>query len=120
MAFGSASVLLHGEAGMRNRRRAMLYISNGYDFERGRSLSALFSRAAHQAQVKVFAVNAGALAVKPMNDPRVDPNFWKQVVASRRQTLRAIAEATGGSAFLDDVDVAGAASRLRAAVLNVQ
>jgi VWFA-related protein len=116
LTFSAAATLL---VTVPERRRAMLYISNGYDSERGRALGSLFSRAARQAQVMIFAVNAGSLG-PPRDGTGVDAEVWKQMVASRRQTLRTISEPTGGSAFLDDVDVAGAASRLRAAVLTVR
>ena len=121
MTFSSASALLETVAGMGDRRGAMLYISNGYHSERGRALTSLLARAAQQAQVMIFAVNAGALAgAVPMDTSGVDAEFWKGVVASRRETLRAIAEPTGGSALLDDVDAAGTVSRVRAAVLTVK
>jgi len=114
LTFSSAATLLDT---VPERRRAVLYISNGYDSERGRTFASLFSRAAQQAQVQVFAVNAsGLLDAAPMYDPRVDADLWKQMVASRRQSLRAIAEPTGGSAFLDDVYAAQTMSRIRAAV----
>ena len=114
LTFSSAATLLDT---VPQRRRAMLYISNGYDSERGRTLASLFSRAAQQAQVTVFAVNAsGLLDVAPMKDPRVDADLWKQMIASRRQSLRAIAEPTGGSAFLDDVYAAPTMSRIRESV----
>ena len=59
--FATASTLLEGTPGTSDRRRAMLYISNGYDTQRGRALASVFSRAAQQAQVVVFTVNAAAL-----------------------------------------------------------
>jgi hypothetical protein len=116
MTFSTASSLIEAGTALRERRRAMLYISNGYETEHGRALASLFSRAAQQAQLMVFAVNASALMGRPMVDPGVDADLWKQVMASRRHTLIAIAESTGGVAFLDDVDAAGATSRVRAAV----
>jgi hypothetical protein len=116
ITFSTAATLLETGAEARDRQRAMLYISNGYESERSRALATMFARAAQQAQVMVFAVNAGALAVKPMNDPRVDADSWKQMVAARRATPRSIAEPTGGSAFVDDVNVADTMSRIRTAV----
>ena len=84
----------------------MLYISNGYDAERGRALASLFGRAARQANLIVVAVNAAGIPGSvPMHDSRVEPEVWKEIVAARRESLRAIAEPTGGFALLDDVDV---------------
>ena len=117
--FSAAATLLEVAPSTPDRRRVLLYISNGYESERGRALASLFARAAQQAQVMVFAVNAAALG-PPRDGAGVDADVWKQVVASRHQTLRAIAEATGGSAFLDEADVAGAVPRIRAAVHAVK
>jgi hypothetical protein len=50
------------------------------------------------------------------DDSRVDAKVWTQIVASQRQSLRVIAEPTGGFAMLDDVDFADATSRIRTAV----
>lgn len=116
--FSTASLLLDSVPAAPDRRLAMLYFTNGYDSERGRALASLFARAAQQAHVIVFTVNASAFrGSAPRVDGRVDAEVWKQVIASRRQSLRAIAEPTGGIAFLDDVDGAGVLSRTRAAVL---
>ena len=59
---------------------------------------------------------AGIPGSVPMHDSRVDPEVWMEIVASRRESLRAIAEPTGGFALLDDVDFADALARFRAAV----
>jgi hypothetical protein len=117
MTFATASTLLESVPASPDRRRALLYISNGYDAERGRALASLFARAAQQAHVIVVAVNASGIPGSvPMHENRVDPEVWKEIIASRRQSLRALAEPTGGFALLDDVDFADAMSRIRAAV----
>jgi VWFA-related protein len=113
--FSAAATLLESAPATQDRRRVMLYISNGYETQRGRALASLFARAAQQAHVVVFTVNASALG-PPIDDRRVATDLWTQIVTSRHQTLRAIAESTGGSAFLDSVDVAGTVSRIRTAV----
>ena len=63
--------------------------------------------------VIVFAMNAGGLPGSQADHGSVDPEFWKELATSRRQSLRMIAEPTGGFAVLDDVDFAGAMSRIR-------
>jgi hypothetical protein len=93
----------------------MLYISNGYDTERGLALAPLLAHAAQQAKVIVFAVNAAGIPGS-VDVSRVDPEVWKEIVASRRQSLRAIAGRTGSVALLDDADFADAMSRIRTAV----
>jgi hypothetical protein len=119
VTFATASTLLESVPASPDRRRAMLYISNGYDAEHGRALASLFARAARWANVIVVAVNAAGLPGS-VDVSRVDPEVWKQVVASRRESLRAIAEPTGGVALLDDADFADALSRIRSAVLTLR
>ncbi len=117
LTFSTASTLLDSVPASPERRVAMLVISNGYETARGRALAALFSRAARQAQVIVVAVNAAGIPGSvTIDDSRIDPKVWKPIVASRRESLRAIAEGTGGFALLDGVDFADAMSRIRAAV----
>jgi hypothetical protein len=84
-----------------------------YGCERGRALASLLG-AAHVIVVNVNA--AGIPGSVKMHDSRVDPEVWKEIVASRRQSLRALAEPTGGFALLDDVDFADALPRIRATV----
>jgi hypothetical protein len=116
MTFSAASKLLDTVPASPDQRRAMLYISNGYDFERGHARASGFSRAAQRASVIVFALNAGGLPGSLAIDGRVDAAFWKQVVVTRRQSLRSIAAPTGGFALLHEMDFADAMSRIRAAV----
>ena len=117
LTFSTASNLLDIVPVLPDRRGAMLSSGNGYETERGHALASLFSRAARQAHVIVFAVNAAGIPGSvPMNDNRIDAEVWKQVVASRRQSLRAVAEPGEGFALLDETDFAGAMSRIRAEV----
>ena len=93
------------------------------DFDRefwsGTSLNDLFAGAAQKEQVIVFAVNATGLA-GTAPDARGAAEAPEPIVAARRQSLRALTEETGGFALLDDVDVAEAMSRIRAAVLAIK
>jgi hypothetical protein len=117
VALSEASTLLDSVPSVPDRRRVMLYISNGYESARGRALATLFAHAAQQANVIIFAVNANGVPGSVVLDSRGDAELWKQVVASRRQSLQVIADGTGGFAFLDPADFADATSRIRAAVL---
>ena len=113
ITFSAASGLLGDVPAPPGRRRAMLYISNGYETERGRVRASAFSRAARRAGVIVFAMNVrGATGSQAINND-VDVAFSPRVEASRRWSLRAIAEPTGGFAVLDEMDFAGAMSRIR-------
>ena len=117
LALSEASTLLDSVPSVPDRRRVMLYISNGYESEPSRALASLFAHAAQQANVIIFAVNANGVPGSVVLDSRGDAELWKQVVASRRQSLQVIADGTGGFALLDPADFADATSRIRAAVL---
>ena len=118
-AFTAATELLGNVPASPERRRVMLYISNGYEPERGHASATSFAAAAQRADVSVFAMNAAALPSQLAANAGVNPTFWKQVEDSRRQTLRAIADPTGGFALLDDVDFADAMPRVRAAATRI-
>ena len=113
LTFSAASELLGSEPASPGGRRALLYVSNGYDSQPGRARASDFSAAARRANVIVFAMNASGLPGGQADHGSVDPEFWKELATSRRQSLRMIAEPTGGFAVLDDVDFAGAMSRIR-------
>ena len=117
LTVAAAAELLGTVPASQNGRRVMLYVSNGYDFESGRTRAADLSAAARQANVVVFTMNAGGLpGSQPPNGGGGDRAFWEDVVASRRQSLRTIAEPTGGFALLDDVDFSDASTRIRASL----
>ena len=114
LTFSAVSELLASVPASPNRRRVLLYISNGYDFDPGRARAADFSAAARRANVIVFAMNAGGLPGSQASYGSIDAAFWNDLAGSRRQSLRMIADPTGGFAVLDDVDFADAMSRVRA------
>ena len=113
LTFSAASELLDNVPASPSRRRVLVYVSNGYDFEPGRARASDFSAVARRTNVIVFAMNAGGLPGSRVDNSSVDPAFWIAVAASRHQSLRMIAEPTGGFAVLDDAGFAGALSRIR-------
>lgn len=111
IAFSAATDLLSNVPVSPQRRRVLLYISNGYDSERASARAFSFSGAARRGNVLVFAMNAGGLASKMAENVGGDD--------SRRHSLRAIAEPTGGFALLDALDFADAMPRIRAAATAI-
>ncbi len=107
IAFSAATDLLGNVPVSPHRRRVLLYISNGYDSERASARAFSFSGAARRGNVIVFAMNAAGLPSKLVQNTGVDE--------PRRQSLRGIAEPTGGFALLDSVDFADPMPRIRAA-----
>jgi hypothetical protein len=116
MAFDAASELIVSVPASKNRRRIMLYVSNGYDFAAGSARAADFSAAARRANVLVFAMNASGLPGSQAASGSIDAESWKDIVTARRQSLRAISEPTGGFALLEDTDYADAMARIRGAL----
>ena len=116
LTVSAASELLGTVPASPNRRRVLLYISNGFDFDTGRARATEVSAAARRANVVVFAMNADGLPGSQAPSSGVDAAFWEDVAASRRQSLRTIAEPTGGFALLDEGDFTDAMSRIRASL----
>jgi hypothetical protein len=114
LTFSAASMLLDSVPPSPDHRVVMIYISNGYESEPGRALASLFASAARQAHVTICAVNAAGFG--SVEDRRVDPAFWKQVLTARRQSLRALGDGTDGFTLLGYTDAADAMSRLRVAL----
>jgi hypothetical protein len=115
----------------RSRRKALLYVSNGYAFApprygapatdprsvRGQAMTleevrhrfSALTRQARRAGVRVFALDPRRL---PVTGPPVDRPEWDRYVATMRETLRAISDQTRGLALLDIQDPVEAANRI--------
>jgi VWFA-related protein len=85
-----------------NRLRALLYISNGYTVDASAQLSEL-TRTARRSNVTIFAIDPRGLPGASLADERSP---------ATQDSLRAIAEPTGGFALLDETDVPAAMARI--------
>lgn len=80
-------------------RKAIVFISNGYDVE---SHAALADRARHVARragesdINVFAVDARRFDPLPLPDARLDNSAWHRYQTASLQSLKLIVEGTGG------------------------
>jgi hypothetical protein len=107
LALGAASEMIENVPA-RNRRRAMVYVSNGYSADVSARLPAL-TRAARRANVTMFAIDPRSLPGSPLANERS---------AATQNSLRAIVESTHGFALLHENDFAGGMMRMRRAILG--
>ena len=91
----------------RNRRRALVYVSNGYTTDVSAPLSAL-TGLARRSNITIFAMNPRGLPGSPLANERSPAS---------QSSLRALVEPTRGFALLDDKDYADGMIRIRRAML---
>jgi VWFA-related protein len=151
VAFSTAYDLVRNLEKVQNRRKALIYVSNGYDFnpfpearaggglfgqrndqgEEGdlfqyerqgqqfadadlaRELSDL-TRAANRANVSMYTIDPRGLVGGPDLDENVDPVEYANYVRKSQDSLRVIAEETGGLAVVNQNDFDKALKRIDA------
>jgi VWFA-related protein len=170
VAFSSAADLLDSLAKVHNRRKALIYVSNGYDFnpfEKSRSGQAEFfenrfgtqantsasnttdpetgattgstndnvdpsrtgtrfadadlvreladlTRAANRANATIYAIDPRGLVGMPDLDDNVDPVEFQEYLSNSINSLRVLAEQTGGIAVVNQNDFDKALKRIDA------
>jgi VWFA-related protein len=151
VAFSTAYDLVRNLEKVQNRRKALIYVSNGYDFnpfpearaggglfgqrndqgEEGdlfqyerqgqqfadadlaRELSDL-TRAANRANVSMYTIDPRGLVGGPDLDENVDPVEYANYIRKSQDSLRVIAEETGGLAVVNQNDFDKALKRIDA------
>ncbi len=154
-AFSTAYDILKKLETVHNRRKAFIYVSNGYDFnpfsqtraqqegERNRIFSgsgaddgnytdpfanqnnrfgeadlvrelAELTRAANRANTTFYTIDPRGLIGMPDLDENVDANDWNNYVRTSQDSLRVIAEQTGGIAVVNQNDFDKALKRIDA------
>ena len=145
VAFSTAYDLMHGLAAFHDRRKALIYVSNGYDLnpfadarekqEQQKSLASdidpfrkqsTFSeadlaaqlseltRAAVRANVEIYTIDPRGLTAGPDISQPIDTVSYQRYVANTQDTLRVLAEQTGGLAVVNHNDVDRALDRIDA------
>ena len=141
VAFSTARDILRGLEDVRDRRKAFVYVSNGYDFDPfpdararqeaarnpsperadqandpARRKSAPFAfadlagelaeliRAANRANASLHTIDPRGLVAGPDIDEKVDMAEWNTHVRTTQETLRTLAEQTGGIALVNQND----------------
>jgi VWFA-related protein len=139
VAFSTANDILTRLAAVHNRRKAFIYISNGYDFNpfpkgraeywnethaipgeaadpfarQGNEFSeadlvmdlAELTRTANRANVSIYTIDPRGLPAGPDIDERVDSTDWHANIRTTQDTLRVLAEQTGGIAAVNRNDL---------------
>ena len=170
VAFASAAEMLENLAKIHNRRKALIYVSNGYDFnpfEKSRSGQAEFfenrfgtqsnpnaggnvdgttdsnynnssdindpsrsgakfadadlvrelaelTRAANRANATIYTIDPRGLVGMPDLDDNVDPVEFQEYLSNSINSLRVLAEQTGGIAVVNQNDFEKALKRIDA------
>lgn len=98
------------------RRRAMLYISNGYEVERATSRLAVLTGAARRANARIFAIDPRAIPGAAVRQASVEGAAAERHWSATHTSLHAVAQRTGGFAARDQFDVAQVMARIASAV----
>jgi VWFA-related protein len=156
VAFSTAYDMLKGLEQVHNRRKAFVYISNGYDFnpfadsrqkvnnERFQKLSqtgedgtsgdtnpfatsgnrfaeadliselAELTRQANRANATLYTIDPRGLVGGPDLDEKIDMVEWQNYVTASQNSLRTLAELTGGIAVVNSNDFGKALKRIDA------
>jgi VWFA-related protein len=153
VAFSTAYDLMKNMEQVQNRRKAVIYVSNGYDFnpfpearsgqatipgttvnqmaaqgytdpftnqsnefadaDLARELSEL-TRAANRANVSFYTIDPRGLVGGPDLDENIDPVAYQNMVRKTQDSLRVIADETGGYAVVNQNDFDKALKRIDA------
>jgi VWFA-related protein len=152
VAFSTAYQLMRNLESLRNRRKAVLYISSGYDFnpfetsrlkyqaeQLGLSADDLkgnpfqlsqqgsqffeadlvaelaeLTRAANRANATFYTIDPRGLVAGPDLDETIDVAEWQNYVRETQDSLRVLAEQTGGIAVVNQNDFDRALKRIDA------
>jgi VWFA-related protein len=156
VAFSTAYDLMRNLEKVHNRRKAVIYVSNGYDFNpfeqarmgedavfggrfgesRDQNMTDPFSqslrqgqqfadadlareiseltRAANRANATMYTIDPRGLTAGPDLDEQVDPVEWGNYVRKSQDSLRVLADLTGGIAVVNQNDFDKALKRIDA------
>jgi VWFA-related protein len=152
VAFSTAYDIMQNLAQVHNRRKAFIYVSNGYDFnpfsktrmklesERYARVSpdgstesdynpflkqgnqfaeadlvaelAELTRAANRANASIYSIDPRGLVGGPDLDEQIDMTEWQDYVRASQDSLRVLAEQTGGIAVVNQNDFDKALKRI--------
>ncbi len=154
VAFSTAYDIMKNLEQVHNRRKAVIYVSNGYDFNpfpegrkgedpffggrygqtreegeqenpflrQGQQFAAAdlarelaeLTRAANRANATIYTIDPRGLVGGPDLDEQIDPTEWYNYVRNSTDSLRVLAEETGGTAVVNQNDFDKALKRIDA------
>jgi VWFA-related protein len=149
VAFQTAYDMMRELEKVHGRRKAFIYVSNGYDlnpFAGGRARSEAdwrrsigaepagdpfrsggqfadadlaaqlgeLTRAANRANATIYTIDPRGLVAGPDLDQRVDMVEWQQHITSTQNSLRVLADLTGGFATVNRNDITASLKRIDA------
>lgn len=86
---------------------------NEFSLENLREEAAELARQAGRAKVTIYAIDPRALSGSPSVDPKLSSAAWQQYWTTTRDSLRVIAEATGGFSLRDETGFQDGLVRIR-------
>jgi len=138
VSFSTAYGVMKSLERLTSRRKAFIYVSNGYAFDLRRSSDgplsvsnpflitgnqfsveqlreevAELARQAKRANVTIYGIDPRAPSGPPVVDPNVDDVAWQRYWATTRNSLQVIAEETGGFALQDQTGFLEGLARIR-------
>ena len=80
------------------RRKAIVYISAGYDVDASGLADRVgaFAQRAREDDITIFAIDARGFESMPLPDSRVDAAAWRRYVTATQRSLTMMAEQAGG------------------------
>jgi hypothetical protein len=97
------------------RRKAIVFVSAGYDIEAFPALAArvgAFAQRAREDNIPIFAIDARGFSSAAPLDPPVDASAWLRYTTAARRSLAMMADETGGFVIEDGNDPAAALKRI--------
>jgi VWFA-related protein len=129
VTFSTAYSVMKMLAVVPNKRKAFIYVSNGYYFDVGPGISSdtgrenpflaagtevspdhlraevtELTRQAMRSSVTIFGIDPRGLSGPPTIQPNVDDAAWQHYWMTTRRSLQVISEQTGGRVIQDDLD----------------
>jgi VWFA-related protein len=116
IAMAFASELVSAARFVQARSISLIYVSNGYDLEDAgfRVRLQQLAELARDANVRIFPINPRMVLAGHDLDLAVDAERWQKHLATTQQSLRLLADETGGLATSEVQDVAVAVKKIAA------
>jgi hypothetical protein len=103
LALSAARDMIASVEHVRDRKKALIYVSNGYtDMAPQSDRWPELAHLAGIAGVTIFTIDPRLVAGSRPRDPRMDRAAWEQYWLTTRNSLRVLAELTGGFGLEDD------------------
>jgi hypothetical protein len=116
VALSAARKMIESVEHVHDRKKALIYVSDGYiDMTPQNDRQPLLAHLAGVAGVTIFTIDPRLLTGSPPRDPRMDRAAWEHYWLTTRNSLRVLAEMSGGFG-LEDGRLAETLKRINSAM----